>query len=134
MKSFSLFIDFDSECFALTSHCNFHFSREVALELVGNNRFRHGLYFAHLALEKILKALVCKETQDLASKIHNLIGLAQIANIALTTEQFNTLADMNTFNIEGRYPDSTKTKLTMKEAQEFMERAREVFKWLTNQL
>ena len=52
---------------------------EVALELVGNNRYRHGLFFAHLALEKILKAFVCKETNELAPKIHNLIILAELA-------------------------------------------------------
>ena len=28
---------------------------EVAEELVNNNRTRHGLFFAHLALEKVLK-------------------------------------------------------------------------------
>jgi predicted nucleotidyltransferase len=32
---------------------------EVAQELVGNGRTRHGLFFAHLALEKLLKAFVC---------------------------------------------------------------------------
>jgi HEPN domain-containing protein len=55
---------------------------EVAIELVSINRFRHGLYFAHLALEKILKAHVCKETHDLAPKIHNLIDLTQLTTCA----------------------------------------------------
>ncbi|MEN8127119.1 MAG: HEPN domain-containing protein [Planctomycetota bacterium] len=38
----------------------------VAEELIGNKRYRHGLFFAHLALEKILKAHICKKTNELA--------------------------------------------------------------------
>ncbi len=34
---------------------------EVAVELVDKDRYRHGLFFAHLALEKILKAHVCRK-------------------------------------------------------------------------
>jgi HEPN domain-containing protein len=107
---------------------------EVALELVSNNRSRHGLFFAHLALEKILKALVCKETNELAPKIHNLIRLAELAKINLPTEQFNLLTDMNPFNLEGRYSDSLNTPPTKEETQAFMNRTEEVFIWLMSQL
>lgn len=37
----------------------------VARDLVHRNRIRHGLFFAHLALEKALKAHVCCVTQDI---------------------------------------------------------------------
>ncbi|MEK7398161.1 MAG: HEPN domain-containing protein [Candidatus Poribacteria bacterium] len=107
---------------------------DVALELVGNNRFRHGLFFAHLALEKMLKALVCKETRDLAPKIHNLLHLTQLANISLTSNQSNILTEMNSFNIEGRYTDSQSTKLTKENAQAYIKRAKEMFTWLMIQL
>jgi HEPN domain-containing protein len=107
---------------------------EVALELVSNNRLRHGLFFAHLTLEKMLKALVCKGNQQSAPKIHNLIRLSQIANMTLTNDQFDILADMNPFNIEGRYTDSLLIKITKEETQGFMNRAEEMFKWLIKQL
>ena len=106
---------------------------EVALELVGNNRSRHGLYFAHLALEKILKAHVCKETHDLAPKIHNLVDLAQLANITLTAHQSDILTEMNSFNIESLYPDPTQAKLANEEAKVHIKRVDEVFKWLISQ-
>ena len=51
----------------------------VALELVNKERTRHGLFFAHLALEKALKALVCQKTRDLAPRTHNLVRLAEFA-------------------------------------------------------
>jgi HEPN domain-containing protein len=105
---------------------------EVAIELVSNNRSRHGLYFTHLALEKILKAHVCKETHDLAPKIHNLIDLAQLANLTLTLHQSDILTEINPFNIEGLYPDPTQAKLANEEAKVYIKRVDEVFKWLTS--
>ena len=107
---------------------------EVAIELVSINRFRHGLFFAHLALEKILKAHVCKETRDLAPKIHNLIDLAQLANITLTSNQSDVLTEVNSFNIEGLYPDSLSITPTKEETQFYIRRAEEMFKWLMSQL
>jgi HEPN domain-containing protein len=41
---------------------------QVAQDLIKRQRTRHGLFFLHLALEKLLKALVCRQTQDLAPK------------------------------------------------------------------
>ena len=38
----------------------------VARDLIDSGKIRHGLFFAHLALEKILKANVCRATKDLA--------------------------------------------------------------------
>jgi len=35
----------------------------VARELIAGKRVRHGLFFAHLALEKALKAIVCRVTR-----------------------------------------------------------------------
>ena len=53
----------------------------VARDLVHRNRIRHGLFFAHLALEKALKAHVCCVTQDIAPRLHNLVRLAELAEL-----------------------------------------------------
>ena len=77
----------------------------VAQDLVSRGKIRHGLFFAHLALEKTIKAHVCKATGELASKIHNLVRLSQIAGLALSEDQIDLLAEVSEFNIEGRYPE-----------------------------
>jgi hypothetical protein len=59
----------------------------------------------HLAMEKILKAHICLHTNDIAPKLHNLVRLAELSGIAFTEEQKDLLADINPFNIEGRYPE-----------------------------
>ena len=106
---------------------------DVARQLVDNGRTRHGLFFAHLALEKILKAIVCKQSQDLAPRLHNLSQLAELAALTLDTQKMEVLAEMNAFHIEGRYPESLTKPPTKEEALNYMTGAEGVFQWLMNQ-
>jgi HEPN domain-containing protein len=107
---------------------------EVSRQLVDNSRIRHGLFFAHLTLEKTLKALICKHTRDLAPRIHNLSRLSEMTGITLETEKIDILAEMNAFHIEGRYPESLTTPPTKEEALNYIARAEKVYQWLMNQL
>ena len=106
----------------------------VARQLVENGHIRHGLFFAHLTLEKILKALICKHSKDLAPRLHNLSRLSEMTGIALETEYVDILAEMNAFHIEGRYPESLTTPPMKEEALIYITRTEKVYQWLTNQL
>ena len=101
-------------------------------ELVGRGRVRHGLFFLHLALEKALKADVCRATQDLAPRMHNLVRLAELAGLPCTQEQIDTLAELNTFSVEGRYPELLLPVPTPAEAQAYLARAEGILQWLTS--
>lgn len=107
---------------------------EVSKELVNSGRGRHGLFFAHLAIEKLIKAHICRYTQDLAPRIHNLVRLAEIAALSLNQTQIDIMAEMNAFSVEGRYPDSLVSPLSKGEAQSCLCRAEEIYKWLISQL
>lgn len=107
---------------------------EVANQLVDSDKTRHGMFFAHLALEKILKAHICKKTAKLAPKIHNLVRLAEIAELQLKPQDLDTLAEMNEFNLEGRYPITFVSPPTKSEAQAYMIKANGIFEWLTQKL
>jgi len=102
----------------------------VAVELVKSRRIRHGLFFAHLAIEKALKAHVCKRTQDLAPRTHNLVRLSELARLQPDESQLSTLADFNAFSQAGRYPDVVGPLPTPEEADAYIRRAGEVFEWL----
>jgi HEPN domain-containing protein len=107
---------------------------EVANQLVDTGKTRHGMFFAHLALEKLLKAHICKKTDKLAPKIHNLVRLAEIAELLFGPEDVDTLAEMNEFNLEGRYPITFVPALTKTESQAYMKKAKGIFEWLTQKL
>ena len=61
---------------------------------------------AHLTLEKIIKAHWVKDNKDnFPPKIHNLNKLVSQTNLELTEVELIFCADMNKFQLEGRYPD-----------------------------
>lgn len=106
---------------------------EVSLILMGEGRIRQGLFFGHLALEKILKAHVCKRTNEVPPRIHNLLRLGHLAGIELDNEQSTLLSEMNRFSMEGRYPDNIPPPPDKAQARSYMNRAEKILTWL-NQL
>ncbi len=104
----------------------------VAGELVEKGRYRHGLFFMHLALEKLLKAYVCKSTNALAPKSHNLRRLAELASIQIPAEMLKSTAKLNEFNLEGRYPIAE--PLSESDSRGYMTKGVELFEWLMKQL
>lgn len=106
---------------------------QVALDLIDLKRTRHSLYFAHLALEKLLKAHVCKMTKDLAPRIHSLLRLAEMAHLNLTQEQLSFLARFDRYQIEGRYPDLSVSEPDLKTTQEELDKVGEMYKWINAQ-
>jgi HEPN domain-containing protein len=77
------------------------------------------LFCAHLALEKLMKAHWVKDNaSNYPPKIHNLNKLIAQTKLSLTQDELVFCADMNKFQIEGRYPDfvsGLKKKLTGKD-------------------
>jgi HEPN domain-containing protein len=106
----------------------------VAAKLVTEGELRHGLFFVHLALEKVLKAHVCRAIEDIAPYIHNLVRLADLARLNLTPEQLRVLTEANSFNIQCRYPETLLPTPAREEAVQCLEEAKEVFQWLMKQL
>jgi HEPN domain-containing protein len=106
----------------------------AAESLLEKEHFRHCLFFAHLAIEKMLKAHVTRQTNDIPPRIHNLIRLAEIAELPLNTEQENFLSRFDVYQIEGRYPDSIQIRLDLKSARQKLDSAEEILEWLKAQL
>ncbi|MCX6057268.1 MAG: HEPN domain-containing protein [Chloroflexi bacterium] len=109
-------------------------SWEDALYLIKGKRVMLGMFAVHLALEKVIKAHVIKRTGSLLPKIHNLIRLAEIAKLDVDVEYRKVLAEINDFNIEGRYSDEVLSPISFKEAKVYMNRAKGTLEWLINLL
>ena len=63
-------------------------------------------------------------------RVHNLVRLAELAGLQPDENQASTLADLNAFSQAGRYPDATEALPTPEEADAYIQRAQEVFRWL----
>ena len=109
----------------------------VARQLFKAKKYAYALFFCHLAIEKMLKAVVVKKTQDHASWTHNLPFLAGRANLALDKSDMEFLAEMTRWNLEARYPsdiETLKKSATNLEVQGKFKRTEEFLKWLKKQL
>ena len=60
---------------------------EAAEVLLESGKIRQGFFFAHLALEKMLKAHVTRQTADVPPRIHNLVRLGNLSGLELSLEQ-----------------------------------------------
>jgi len=106
----------------------------AAESLLEKGHLRHSLFFAHLAIGKMLKAHVTRQTRDVPPRIHNLVRLAQIAATKLDGKQEEFLREFGVYQLEGRYPDSEQVLLDLSAAREEILRAREMLEWLKKQL
>ncbi|MBF0629045.1 MAG: HEPN domain-containing protein [Magnetococcales bacterium] len=108
--------------------------RETALILLEKGKSREGLFFMHLALEKILKAHFCKINREHPPRIHNLTLLARQSDLFLSQDQLTVLTDLNAFCLAGRYPDESMTRIDAQDAKNLYNLAQEVRTWLIQQL
>ena len=70
---------------------------------IGRNNW--ALFIGHLCLEKLLKAYHIKTLRKHSMNLHNLIRIAELANLELTKEQKSDFAVITAFNISARYDD-----------------------------
>ncbi len=96
------------------------------------------LFFAHLVLEKLCKAHWVKDHQsNYPPKIHNLVYLIDNTQMKPDVKQRAVLDKMNTFQLEGRYPDY-KNKLykicTKKFTKDILKEVKEIRSWLLKTL
>ncbi len=60
---------------------------ETMMAMFETKRFNWSLFVGHLMIEKLLKAYYVKSRQDFPPYIHNLLRLAELAEIGMTEEQ-----------------------------------------------
>jgi HEPN domain-containing protein len=110
---------------------------EVADHLMEKEDYSYALFFGHLAVEKLLKALYVIRRKEHAPPIHNLFRLASAAGIELDKMKSNSLIRITAFNIEARYPDMKRAfrkKCTAEFSIREMRLIKEIFQWLTSLL
>ncbi len=67
--------------------------------------YNWSLFIGHLVIEKLLKAYYVKNNDDHPPFVHNLVRLAEKAELQLDEDQKDMLVTVTTFNIRARYDD-----------------------------
>ncbi len=71
----------------------------VAEGLIKLGHYAYALFFCHLALEKMLKAVYVARHEKHAPLTHNLVSLAQDAELTMTPLTMKDFAVINEFNV-----------------------------------
>ena len=111
-----------------------HEDLDAAWSLLEKKHLRHCLFFAHLALEKAIKAHVTQKTRQVPPRIHNLIRLAEMAEIVLDGTQTDFIREFGVYQLEGRYPDSEQIALNESFVRSELDKVKELFEWLIGPL
>ena len=73
---------------------------ETGKDLLVSKRFPYALFFGHLAIEKVLKAIVVKATQAHAPFFHSFPLLASKTNIEIPESIIDRLAEYTEFHMK----------------------------------
>ena len=107
---------------------------DAAELLIKNEKYLHGLFFCHLAIEKATKAFVVKETNEVPPRSHNLIYLSEKANLFLGEEFTMFIGVLMKYQLEGRYPDYQPELPTSEMTNDYFLKTKKLLLWLENQL
>lgn len=95
------------------------------------------LFFCHLTLEKMLKAVLAKKSPGQSYYIHSLSKLATIAELNLPTDWLEVLDEISTFNVKARYNDiklELYKRATPAYTKRFLNKTKEIKQWLKEQI
>lgn len=74
-------------------------------KLFKSKKYHHTLFFLHLALEKIIKALYISKLDESPPYIHDLKDLIVLIEKEVEKEELEQLEEISKYNVSARYDD-----------------------------
>lgn|SRR5690554_1093462 len=106
---------------------------ETMIVMFNSKRYNWSLFIGHLMIEKLLKAYFVKVKSDYPPLIHNLLRLAEKAELELTNQTKEQLLAITAFNINARYDDykmSFKKQCTPEFSSKWIDILKELRLWM----
>lgn len=106
---------------------------KTAANLLKSRRYIYVVFLCHLSLEKMLKAIVCRQRNEVAPHTHNLNRLIELAGISVDEGHQEFINKISLQSVPTRYPEDfhkLSRQFTRKVAEEHLNKTREVSRWL----
>ena len=107
---------------------------DTAESMLEAGKYDWCLFIGHLVLEKTLKAVfVDRNDNSMPPRIHNLVRLSDISEIALNDQQRLLLDKVTDFNLQTRYPDyklDFYERCTVEYSNEYFCKIKEIQAWI----
>jgi HEPN domain-containing protein len=107
---------------------------QTAESLLKSRRYIYVIFMCHLAVEKMLKAIVAESSTSLPPRTHNLYHLLTLAQINLPEEHKDIVAKLNTMSIATRYPEditALSAEMTSRISRDYLMKTKEFLQWLS---
>lgn len=106
---------------------------ETMTAMFDSKRYSWSLFIGHLMIEKLLKAYFVKVKSEYPPFIHNLLRLAEKADLDISEDKKKYLVTITAFNINARYDDykmSFKKQCTPEFSVEWITKLKELRIWI----
>jgi HEPN domain-containing protein len=110
---------------------------KVANHLFEKGDCAYALFFGHLTIEKLLKAIFVEKFNEVPPYSHRLVFLAEKVELDISSDRVELLEVITDFHLEARYPDeqfSFFKKCTRQFTKEHLKRIGGLRRWLLKQV
>ena len=110
---------------------------ETARAMMSTGRYLYVLFCCQQTLEKTLKALVAKQSNEFPPRTHSLMRLADIIPLELADDQQYLFRQLSTYYISTRYTETVQqlsAKITKEVARDFLEQTEKAQQWIRSMM
>jgi HEPN domain-containing protein len=110
---------------------------ETAKAMLSSGRHLYVLFCCQQAVEKALKAIIVRRTGELPPRVHNLLRLAEAAQVQPSADQSRFLGELSAYYIQSRYPEEIKaagSSVTRSLAEEVLRATEKSLQWVLSML
>ncbi|MDR3286434.1 MAG: HEPN domain-containing protein [Prevotellaceae bacterium] len=109
---------------------------ETAEYMLQSERNIYCIFMCHLSLEKALKGLYRKHTNEIPPKLHNLLYFVNRLNLVPTENDLQFIGMINSLSITTRYPEDLRKMITTFstiQVSEILQQTKSVQQWIKQQ-
>lgn len=106
---------------------------DTATHMLRTGRYIYVVFMCHLAIEKMLKAVVAEVTVKVPPRTHNLLYLTKLADLCFSENHFEFIAKINNASLVTRYPEDFKAlseSFPEVVVSAYLEKTQEIIEWL----
>lgn len=95
------------------------------------------LFCCQQAVEKMLKGVIAKRTNEFPPRLHNLMWLAEHAGLEIEEERLSFLGKVSSYYIQTRYPGEIETlsrEVSAEMAREVLSKTEATMEWLSSMI
>jgi len=110
---------------------------ETAKAMLDTGRYLYVLFCCQQAVEKMLKALIAKHTNELPPRLHNLMRLAEVASLTVPEDTAYLFRRLTDFYIASRYPEELENaaeRIDSSQIRQTYVATEETLRWLASVL